>query len=122
MPEVRHFTKNGVEYYQLYIACPVCLKEGRPTTPEYWKHTKDDGDMYIGDNGYYYCLDCGYSAPIIEWGYVCCDCKKAGHEKSVYLDDLKHLGEALSISGMVTGLAGLEWLNRVTASLLKQCK
>lgn len=122
MSAVKSFVKDNIEYYQLFIQCPVCLKEGRPTTPAYWYHSKDGKEMYIGDNGYYYCKDCGYTAPVIEWGYECCDCKQAGHEKAVVLDDLKHVAEAVSISGMVvTTGAGLKWLSRVANALAQQC-
>ena len=122
MSTVNSFVKDNVEYYQLYIACPICLREGRPSVPVYWHHSLDGYDMYIGDNGYYYCEKCGYTAPVIEWGYTCADCIGAGHEKAVKLDDLKHLAEALAISGMVTHLAGMKWLTRVTNSLIQQCE
>jgi len=123
MPMVNSFLRDGVEYYQLYIGCPVCLMEGRPNVPEYWHHSKDGADMYIGDNGYYYCKDCGYTAPVINWAYECYVCKKAGHEKAVKLDNLKHVGEALSISGMVASTeAGLRWLARVATALSLQCE
>ena len=123
MSTVNSFVKDNVEYYQLYIACPICLREGRPSVPAYWHHSLDGYDMYIGDNGYYYCKECGYTAPIIEWAYICADCKKNGHEKAVKLDDLKHVGEALAISGMVNSTgAGLKWLARVTNALIQQCE
>ena len=123
MSNVKSFVINNVEYYQLRIGCPVCVLEGRPTTPTYWYHSEDGADMFIGDNGYYYCKECGYTAPVIKWGYECSDCKKAGHEKAVVLDDLKHVAEAMTMSGMVsTTTPGLKWLTKAIAALANQCE
>lgn len=114
------FIKNGVEYYQMFIGCPVCTMYGRPTTPTQWYHCEDGGEMYIGDNGYYYCIDCKKTMPIIDWAYVCSDCENAGHEKAVKIDNLKHVAETISVSGLVTSVAGMEWLVRITNALIKQ--
>ena len=121
MPTINSFIKNNVEYYQMYIGCPICLKEGRPTVPAYWYHAQDGYDMYIGDNGYYYCKECGYTAPIIEWGYTCAECIGAGHEKSVKLSNLKDIAVAISVAGLVSSKPGIAWLNRLTAALQNQC-
>ena len=116
------FTRNNVEYYQMFIGCPVCAMEGRPTKPTQWYHCEDDGEMYIGDNGYYYCIDCKKTMPIIDWAYVCSDCKSAGHEKAVRLDNLKHIAEAIAVSGLVATTDALKWLHRLTAALMEQTK
>lgn len=116
----KSFKQNGVEYYQMFIGCPVCVMEGRPTYPTQWYHHVDGGEMYIGDNGYYYCKTCGATFPIIEWAYECSDCKKAGHEKAVRLDNVKHVAEAIAVAGMVSTPDALKWLNRLTAALIAQ--
>lgn len=118
----KSFKQNGVEYYQMFIGCPVCVREGRPTTPTQWYHHVDGGEMYIGDNGYYYCKTCGATFPIIEWAYVCSDCKKVGHEKAVRLDNVKHVAEAIAVAGMISTHDALKWLNRLTAALIAQTK
>lgn len=120
MSTLKSFVKDGAEYYRLYIPCPICLREGRPSARALWSHNEDDGDMYIGDNAYYYCEKCEKTLPIIDWGYICGDCKKAGHEKAVKLTNIKEIAVAISISGMVTSEAGLEWLERLTAALRRQ--
>lgn len=121
--ENKTITKDNVEYYQLYIACPICSREGRSSVPAYWHHNNCGGKMYIGDNGYYYCEKCGYTAPIIECGYICADCKKCGHEKVVIHDKLKHVGEAFAILGMIASTgAGLKWLARLTNVIMQQCE
>ena len=114
------FIQNGVEYYQMFIGCPGCVMDGRPTRPTQWYHHVDGGEMYIGDNGYYYCIDCKKTMPVIDWAYVCADCEKAGHEKAVKIDNLKHVAETMSVSGLVTSVAGMEWLVRITNALIKQ--
>ena len=114
------FTRNNVEYYQMFIGCPVCVMEGRPTIPTQWYHCEDGGEMYIGDNGYYYCIDCKKTMPIINWAYECFDCKENGHEKAVRIDNIKHIAEAISVAGMVTDMGGVKWLNRLTNALIKQ--
>ena len=121
--ENKTIIKDNVEYYQLYIACPICSWGARPSVPAYWHHDNCGGNMYIGDNGYYYCEKCGYTAPIIEWGYICADCQKCGHENVVIHDNLEHVGEALAVTGMVASTgAGLKWLARVTNALIQQCE
>lgn len=114
------FTRNNVEYYQMFIGCPVCVMEGRPTKPTQWYHHVDGGEMYIGDNGYYYCIDCAKTMPIIDWAYECSDCKKYGHEKAVKIDNLKHVAEAVAVAGMVSTPDALKWLHRLTAALMEQ--
>lgn len=121
MPELNHFSKYGAEYFQLYISCPICLRDLRPTSPTFWTHSLDDGDMFIGDDGYYVCKTCGHRKPIIDWAYQCEDCEGAGLGKSVKLDNLKHIAEAISISGQITNVSGVIWLNKLTASIMAQC-
>lgn len=118
----KSFIKDGVEYYHMFIGCPACVMEGRPTIRTQWNHSVDGGEMYIGDNGYYYCITCEKTMPIIDWAYECYDCKKAGHEKAVRIDNVKHVAEAIAVAGLVGTHDALKWLHRLSASLMKQTK
>ncbi len=117
---IKTFMKDDVEYRPMYIVCPVCIMERRPTKPTQWYHCEDSGEMYIGDNGYYYCEVCGATFPIAEWAYECSDCKNAGHEKAVKIDNLKHVAEAISTSGLVSNPNGVQWMNRLCKALAEQ--
>ena len=71
MADFAHFNNDGVDYFKLYIKCPVCLEHDWPADFTYWYHhqTADGrecgGEMYLGDNGYYYCSKCGHTAPAL---------------------------------------------------------
>ena len=51
-------------------SCPIqnCKNAN---TPINWIHTPDSGDMYIFDNGYLQCDDCGTKGLIIDWMFDC---------------------------------------------------
>lgn len=51
------FEKNGVTYFELYISCPVCVDRGNNTPHAYWSHHNNNcnGDIYMGENAFYYC-------------------------------------------------------------------
>ena len=75
-----HFDKDGVNYFQLYIKCPVCLEkfgQMEALEPIYWTHdykingTACGGDIYVGDNAYYYCKKCGHTSHVVNWAYKC---------------------------------------------------
>lgn len=120
MEDLQHFKNDGANYYKLYIACPVCLMLGKPTSPSYWYHASCDGEIYIGDNGYYYCKNCGHKELIVNWAYGCPVHEEAGLGEYVKVDNLKHIAEAISIAGQITVVAELQWLNNLTSALLKQ--
>lgn len=117
---IKTFIKDDVEYRQMYIVCPVCCSENRPNIPSRWKHATDNGDMYIGDNGYYYCEACGETFPIVEWAYECSDCKTTDCENAIRLVNVKHVAAAISTSGLVSDPDGMQWLNRLCRALEEQ--
>ena len=124
MEKLKSLNIDGVEYFQLYISCPVCLAQGLPTTPSYWYHAVDGGEVYIGDNGCYYCKDCGYKDLIVNWAYNCPTHQGTGLGEYVKVDNLKHIAEAISIIGQVTKnpLGTLKWMRRVLAQLEEQAE
>ena len=66
---------NGVEYYRLYITCPVCLdRGGEYGRPEYWRHGNCGGDIYVGSDARYYCDKCGRNEHVLKWKYKCPQC------------------------------------------------
>lgn len=50
--------------------CPVqgCKNSNNPIN---WAHAKDSGRMYIHDDGYLECDDCGTRGLIIDWMFDC---------------------------------------------------
>lgn len=125
----RHFCNDGADYFQLHIGCPVCIEHRIPTSPTNWTHGMADngkecgGDMYIGDNGYYYCERCGDKELIANWAYKCPNPIHGQNGMNEYLSvtDGKFLANALIVAGQITADAGgLQWLNKLTAALLKQ--
>lgn len=121
LEDLQYFDNDGTQYYKLYIACPICLRDRRPAEPKYWYHSADGGEMYIGENAYYYCKSCGHKAPIINWAYECTKCLEAGLEDAVKLDDYRHFAEAISIAGQISTIDAIMWLNKLTDAIMAQC-
>lgn len=69
MPDL--YILNGVRYFRLYFACPVCRERGKNTPPAYWTHAGCGGDIYIGSNATYYCPKCDNVLPVGNWKYQC---------------------------------------------------
>lgn len=68
-----HFEDNGHTYFRLCCRCPVCWDCGRITKHSFWTHYDDDchGDIYVGDDAYFRCKKCGWSARVVDCGYAC---------------------------------------------------
>lgn len=126
MANFAHFNNDGVDYFKLYIKCPVCLEHGWPTDFSHWYHhqTADGrecgGEMYLGDNGYYYCSKCGHTAPALTWKYGCPNHDTYGDERFLSIRDGKYIANSLSVSGQLTDKLGLIWLNKVVQAFIKQ--
>lgn len=126
--EFKHFNNDGVDYFQLHIKCPVCLEHDIPVETTDWVHGhKSDGstcggDIYIGDNGAYYCEKCGQTDLICNWGYKCSHHEQQGLGLGEYVNvsDGKYIAQAISVAGQITDIGGLKWLNKLTDALLKQ--
>lgn len=78
----KHFSKDGVEYFQLYIPCPSCIEEGKPTQRSYWTHANCGGELYVGDNAHLYCEKCGKSEIVFKCRYMCPNCSNEYYEVS----------------------------------------
>lgn len=120
--ENKTITKDNVEYYQMYIGCPICLREGRPSVPAYWHHNNCGGKMYIGDNAFVYCENCGETIPLVNCRFLCPECHQPfsnGH--FIERTDIKDIRTALAVSGMFCD-CGLVWLNRITKAIIQQCE
>lgn len=119
---IKHISKYNAQYFQLYIPCPVCLSNARPTSAVYWTHEQCGGDMYIGDDGYCYCESCGERKPAIQWTYRCVDCVPGTTGvNSMKIDGQKHPAEIISISGQLSSETGIIWLNKFITAIMKQC-
>lgn len=119
--QLKSFQENGCTYYQLYASCPECLYLGKDAPRVFWKHDGCGGDMYVGDNAFYKCVKCGYTAPVVNWGYSCpnhsgdTDCfmkiKAAG-----LVGLTSPLEECVAIRGMLLP-CGLKWIQTFCANL-----
>ena len=123
--EFVHFGNDGVDYLKIYIQCPVCIEHDWPTTKSFWyHHRKPNGDecggeMYLGDNGYYKCGECGYTSPALLWKYCCPNHEAHGNQKFLGISDGKFIANALSVSGQLLDKVGLIWMNKITAAFIK---
>lgn len=54
------------------IFCAGCPIEGcKNTNPNNWIHLKDRGNIYIYDDGYLECKDCGTKGLFMDWIFDC---------------------------------------------------
>ena len=124
MSKINSFVKDDVMYYQLYMPCPNCMQDGRPTTPVYWHHEACGGNMYLGDNGMAYCEKCGETIPLVNCEFSCPECNpKSSMDCLVKRSELKCIAKAMTVVGAVaTTGAGLKWLNRTVNAIGLQCE
>lgn len=68
MASLNSFEKNGVTYFELFISCPVCIDRGNMTPQAYWSHHDNgcSGDIYMGENAFYYCKKCGATSHVMK--------------------------------------------------------
>lgn len=110
------FKKNGVSYYQLFIKCPICNERGVNVSPSYWTHATDDGDIYIGENAYYYCKDCGHTEHLMKWKYRC-STHSQSDDDYVELTDKTVYADVVSAAGQLVRTAGIPWLQELLKNL-----
>ena len=111
---MKSFSKDGVDYFQLIIPCPSCLEKGLPTQKTQWTHHKCGGDIYVGDNAFYYCEECGHTEPVILWGYSCPNHPNGEFYK---ITDGKYLLNAMTVAGEICKMAtGVKFMRRFTVA------
>lgn len=111
---MNRFSKDGVEYFQLVIPCPSCLEKGLPTQTMAWTHAKCGGDMYVGENAFYYCKTCGHTAPVLLWAYSCPN----HHDGEFYkIKDGKFLLNAMVVGAEICKQdGGVKFMRKFTAA------
>ena len=112
------YSKDGATYFQLFISCPVCQEEGRNTPHSYWTHASDGGDIYVGENAYYQCKQCGHTKHVSAWKYGCP--YHSGDSDEYVYKDLRTpapLAAVMSCAGQLVTETGLPWLQNFKANL-----
>ena len=109
--------RNGVSYYRLYFSCPVCRERGYHTSPTYWTHAEDGGDIYIGSNATYYCDRCKKVLHVRNWKYKC-PTHSSAYDEYVSLEfGVETLAETLGDSLMFVKIAGISWIREFLRNL-----
>lgn len=109
---MNRFSKDGVEYFQLVIPCPSCLENGKPTQTMTWTHSECGGDMYVGENAFYYCKKCGHTAPVVLWAYSC-----PTHGEFYKIKDGKFLLNAMVVGAEICKQdGGVKFMRKFTAA------
>lgn len=62
---------NNTLYYRLQMICPICVKNKRITQIAFWTHYEDDGNIYVGSDGFLLCAKCGRRAHLRYWRFHC---------------------------------------------------
>lgn len=114
------FMEDSFTYFRLYISCPVCMTNGKPTEPSFWFHydNKCHGDIYIGDNAFCKCKKCGHSA-----GLGCCTFACPSHG-GVSFSTTYHgiTAHDTSIVAQLVETTGIPWLKRCLSNMSKEGK
>lgn len=90
--------------YIFYTQCPICCDQ----SPRYWKHTIDDGRMYIWDDCDLECESCHTSDFIINWYFGCSDHK--GYQKI----------DAFDVVDALCGIGGMPDVDKSVRMKMKQ--
>lgn len=117
--KIDSFKKEGVSYYRLYIKCPICNQQGRETPPSFWYHEStacDNGEIYVGDNAFYMCKDCGHTKHIMNWRYWCQHHSKSDNDY-VELTDKSVYADVVAAAGQIVKAAGIPWLTELLKNL-----
>ena len=107
--------------YRAFFRCPVCEERGIQSPQTYWYHSTCGGDLYIGEDAYYYCDNdqCGTYGMVMEWGYHCPYHSKA-EDDYVGVGDVSHLAQVVGTCMSMTNITGLTWLQNLLAALSLQ--
>lgn len=116
MANIDSFKSGGDTYFRLFIKCPVCNERGENVPPSLWYHNIDDGDVYIGDNAYYRCKDCGHSDHIMKWRYYCPN-HSSSPDDFVEVTDKTVIADVVSAAGQLVTKAGIPWLQTLLKNL-----
>lgn len=118
--ELDSFEKDGVTYFRLYISCPVDFDRGKAMR-EYWSHYNNncDGDIYVGENAFYYCKKCKVTQHVYKWRY------HSPWHSSVERCKLESVSvsvaQAVSTMGQMVKQTGLAWLREFLVNMEKGC-
>jgi hypothetical protein len=110
--------KNGVTYFTLHIACPVCREKGITTPQTNWIHAYNNcgGLIYVGENAYYYCDDCGHTEFVQHWKYKC-PSHATSDDDYVGVGTSAAIAEVVACAGMMVNEAGQQWLIKFMQNL-----
>lgn len=113
-PVIIHFSKEGVEYFLLYISCPSCIEGGKPTQASYWTHADCGGDLYVGDNAHIYCEKCGKSEIVSKCKFMYPYCSNEYYEVS-----FGHYVSPTNWSHILLGVqfSGVKFMKKFAAAL-----
>lgn len=98
---------------------------------EHWSHYNNncDGDIYVGENAFYYCHKCGETQHVYKWKYHSpwrCD----GAYYSLYYSPVERcklesvsvsVAQAVSTIGQMVKQTGLAWLREFLVNMEKGC-
>lgn len=129
MENLKHFNLDGIEYFQLYIPCPVCLEKGWPTQPTYWLHgaiingTECGGEMYVGENAFYYCKKCGRTEPVLNYGYSCPNHPKNGDNgEYIQVQNGRYILNAMTVASQICLTStGRKFMRKFSAAFDDYC-
>lgn len=121
MCNIDSFKQDGYTYYRLYIKCPICNQQGRNVPPVYWAHANcpvcpDGGDIYMGENAFYLCKDCGHKEHLMKWRYWC-QYHSQNDDDYVLLTDKAIFADVVAAAGALVTAAGIPWLTTLLQNL-----
>ena len=114
------FDKNGTSYFELFISCPVCIDRGNMTPQSYWSHHDRgcNGDIYMGENAFYYCKKCNAASHVMKWKYGCPN-HSSGAEYEFLEASAVALAQAVSTAGQMVSATGIQWLQNFLKNMEK---
>ncbi len=116
---LKQFQEDGDTYFQLYIPCPMCDERGYFRS--FWTHYDNNchGDIYVGDNAYFKCVKCGYSAHVKDWRFLCprhLPDWHGGFEMSA-ISNSTCIISVIGVVGQMASATGVAWLQKFLANM-----
>lgn len=110
---------NGYTYYDLYIACPVCMERELPARKSYWQHSDNNcgGGLEIGDDAKLLCSTCMKNLGLMNWKWGCPQHSSGTQIEYVGVNQKDTFVEAITAAGQLTRAAGKEWVTRLLQNL-----
>ena len=112
---LQKFSEGNATYFEVYMPCPVCNSRGVFTNQTHWLHHRCGGTLYLGENAFYKCKQCGGYSHVKKWKY---SCPTHSTEQEEFIGvNAAAFAATIAVAGAMTNEAGIAWLQEFLKNL-----